>query len=981
MQKQLTLLLLILTFNFTFSQDYFPTNDGIKFDNTNYTTFTNAKIYSSHNTTIENGSMVVKDGKIVQIGKSVEIPKNSTIIDLEGKSIYPSFIDIYSKFGVKAPERKSGDRRSPQYNNTRKGYYWNDHIRPEQNAIEFFKYDDRKAKELIKNGFGAVNTHLSDGIIRGKGVLIALTDSGDSNNIIDDNSTQYLSLSKSVTSSQSYPSSIMGVFALLKQVYFDAEWYSKGLSKTNDKSLEALNENKNLIQIFEAKNKINSLRIDKIGDEFDIQYVLLGGGDEYERIEEIKATNASYILPVNFPDAYDVEDTYSANILQLSDMREWNQKPTNPSHLEKNNIVFAITLDGLKSPNNLKENIIKAIDHGLTKEKALEALTSIPAKLIGRNDVLGYLKKDYLANFLITSGEIFDNNTVIYENWVKGNRNIINSMEIKDIRGKYKLTVGDKNTVLDISGKLEKPKAKLKDSTLTVKKLSYKGGWLNMTVNDDSNFIRISLRVNKENNNLNGKAYYSDGSVSNLNVDFFEKQINDTKKSKEKITKEINIVPITYPNMAYGFGKLQESQDILIKNTTVWTNEIQGVLKNTDVLITKGKISKVGINLKYKSALVIDGTGKHLTSGIIDEHSHIAASSINEGGHNSSAEVTIEEVIDPEDINIYRNLAGGVTTIQILHGSANPIGGRSAIIKLKWGENANNLIFKNSPKFIKFALGENVKQSNWQSYNRFPQSRMGVEQLYVDYFTRAKEYDRIKKSGNIYRKDLELEVLAEILNKQRFISCHSYVQSEINMLMKVAEKFSFKINTFTHILEGYKVADKMKEHGVGASTFSDWWAYKFEVNDAIPYNASILHNAGVTTAINSDDAEMSRRLNQEAAKTIKYGGLSEEDAWKTVTLNPAKLLRIDDKVGSIKIGKDADVVLWNQNPLSVYAIAEKTIIDGAIYFDKERDEKLRKEIKEERNLLINMMMEEKNKGGNTQPVKRKFKTLLTCESI
>ena len=981
MQKQLTLLLLILTFNFTFSQDYFPTNDGIKFDNTNYTTFTNAKIYSSHNTTIENGSMVVKDGKIVQIGKSVEIPKNSTIIDLEGKSIYPSFIDIYSKFGVKAPERKSGDRRSPQYNNTRKGYYWNDHIRPEQNAIEFFKYDDRKAKELIKNGFGAVNTHLSDGIIRGKGVLIALTDSGDSNNIIDDNSTQYLSLSKSVTSSQSYPSSIMGVFALLKQVYFDAEWYSKGLSKTNDKSLEALNENKNLIQIFEAKNKINSLRIDKIGDEFDIQYVLLGGGDEYERIEEIKATNASYILPVNFPDAYDVEDTYSANILQLSDMREWNQKPTNPSHLEKNNIVFAITLDGLKSPNNLKENIIKAIDHGLTKEKALEALTSIPAKLIGRNDVLGYLKKDYLANFLITSGEIFDNNTVIYENWVKGNRNIINSMEIKDIRGKYKLTVGDKNTVLDISGKLEKPKAKLKDSTLTVKKLSYKGGWLNMTVNDDSNFIRISLRVNKENNNLNGKAYYSDGSVSNLNVDFFEKQINDTKKSKEKITKEINIVPITYPNMAYGFGKLQESQDILIKNTTVWTNEIQGVLKNTDVLITKGKISKVGINLKYKSALVIDGTGKHLTSGIIDEHSHIAASSINEGGHNSSAEVTIEEVIDPEDINIYRNLAGGVTTIQILHGSANPIGGRSAIIKLKWGENANNLIFKNSPKFIKFALGENVKQSNWQSYNRFPQSRMGVEQLYVDYFTRAKEYDRIKKSGNIYRKDLELEVLAEILNKQRFISCHSYVQSEINMLMKVAEKFNFKINTFTHILEGYKVADKMKEHGVGASTFSDWWAYKFEVNDAIPYNASILHNAGVTTAINSDDAEMSRRLNQEAAKTIKYGGLSEEDAWKTVTLNPAKLLRIDDKVGSIKIGKDADVVLWNQNPLSVYAIAEKTIIDGAIYFDKERDKKLREEIKEERNLLINMMMEEKNKGGNTQPVKRKFKTLLTCESI
>ena len=771
------------------------------------------------------------------------------------------------------------------------------------------------------------------------------------------------------------------LFALIKQVYYDADWYSKGLSKTNDKSLEALNRNKNLIQIFEAKSKINSLRIDKIGDEFNIQYVLLGGGDEFERIEEIKATNASYILPINFPDAYDIEDVYSANILQLSDMREWNQRPSNLSQFEENGIQFAITMDGLKSPNNLKTNIKKAIDNGLSKSKALEALTSAPAKIIGRDDVLGYLKKGYLANFLITSGEIFDSKTIIHENWVKGNRNIIKSMNVKDIRGKYNLTINEKSAILNINGEIDKPKAKLNDSTLSVKKLTYKKDWINMTINDESNLIRLSLRSNLENNDLEGKIYYSNGIVNNISAQFFENQESKSREPNTRNNKEKNILPVKYPNMAYGFNEPQKSEDILIKNATIWTNENQGILKNTDVLITKGKISKIGNNLKHKSALVIDGTGKHLTSGIIDEHSHIAASSINEGGHNSSAEVTIEEVIDPEDINIYRNLAGGVTTIQILHGSANPIGGRSAIIKLKWGESANNLIFKNSPKFIKFALGENVKQSNWQSYNRFPQSRMGVEQLFIDYFNRAKEYDKIKKSGQEYRKDLELEVLAEILNKEMFISCHSYVQSEINMLMKVAEKFDFNINTFTHILEGYKVADKMKDHGVGASTFSDWWAYKFEVNDAIPYNAAILHNVGVTTAINSDDAEMSRRLNQEAAKTIKYGGMSEEDAWKTITLNPAKLLRIDDKVGSIKIGKDADVVLWNQNPLSVYAVAEKTIIDGAIYFDKERDKMLRKEIKQERALLINMMMEEKNKGGKTQAVKRKVKTLLTCESI
>ena len=429
MQKRISILLLLFTFNSVFSQDYFPTNDGISFNNSNYTLFTNAKIHSSHKNIIDEGSMLIKDGKIIAVGKTLDIPENSIIINLEGKSIYPSFIDIYSKFGIKSPDRNSSGRRSPQYNNTRDGYYWNDHIRPEQNAIDFFKYDEKSANELIKNGFGAVNTHLSDGIIRGKGALIALTNNGDSNSIIDINSTQYLSLSKSVTSSQSYPSSIMGAFALIKQVYYDADWYSKGLSKTNDKSLEALNRNKNLIQIFEAKSKINSLRIDKIGDEFNIQYVLLGGGDEYERIEEIKATNASYILPINFPDAYDIEDVYSANILQLSDMREWNQRPSNPAQFEENGIQFAITTNGLKSPNNLKTNINKAIENGLSKSKALEALTSVPAKIIGRDDVLGYLKKGYIANFLITSGEIFDSKTIIHENWVKGNRNIIKSMK------------------------------------------------------------------------------------------------------------------------------------------------------------------------------------------------------------------------------------------------------------------------------------------------------------------------------------------------------------------------------------------------------------------------------------------------------------------------------------------------------------------------------------------------------------------------
>ncbi|MDH5610162.1 MAG: amidohydrolase family protein, partial [Cyclobacteriaceae bacterium] len=275
---------------------------------------------------------------------------------------------------------------------------------------------------------------------------------------------------------------------------------------------------------------------------------------------------------------------------------------------------------------------------------------------------------------------------------------------------------------------------------------------------------------------------------------------------------------------------------------------------------------------------------------------------------------------------------------------------------------------------------------------RFPQTRMGVEQVFVDGFTRAKAYDQSWKAYNGLaakvkattlppRRDLQLETLAQILNGQRFISCHSYVQSEINMLMKVAEQFSFRVNTFTHILEGYKVADKMAAHGAGGSTFSDWWAYKYEVKEAIPYNAALMAQAGVTVSINSDDAEMARRLNQEAGKTIKYGDVDEWEAMKMVTINPARLLHLDDRMGSIRAGKDADLVLWSAHPLSIYAISEMTLVDGVAYFDKQKDAKMREWIREERTRIITKMKEEKKGGGATQAYKPKEKHRWDCEEF
>ncbi|WP_034891523.1 amidohydrolase family protein [Gillisia sp. Hel_I_29] len=970
------------------AQEYFPKNDGVKSENNNYTVFENAKIHVDANTIIENGMFAVRNGKITAVGKKINIPKNAIKINLDGKDVYPSFIDIYSDYGIAKPKKAEGGGQ-PQYDASREGYYWNDHIRPETNAVEYFSYDKEAAEKLQKNGFGVVNTHMADGIIRGAGMLVALNPEGTTGDrILSDRSAEYLSFDKSVQSRQSYPTSIMGAMALLRQTYLDAAWYTQGKSKNKDLALEALNRNKSLTKIFKTDNLLDELRADKIGDEFGFQYIIYGNGNEFERLEEIKKTNATYIVPLNFPDAYDVENPFMANYVSLQDMKRWNQAPSNLAMMQKNGIPFVITTNDIKDEKKFKENLLKAIEYGLEKRTALNALTTIPAKLIGQENKLGVLKEGAWANFLITSGDYFDKETVLYENWVQGNRTAFTPMDTPSLAGNYTLKLDGNTYDLKFSGEPNEPKVDVKVGETKVKsKLTYSDSWMNLMLESPdstkSEYIRLVARVNSKSDNLQGSATLNNGTETS----FYAMRSDDVSASEEKKEKEKekdvlqDVMPVSYPNMAYGFETLPTSENILFKNATVWTNTSKGIMENTDVLIKDGKIAAVGKDLNAGKAKVVDATGKHLTSGIIDEHSHIAASAINEAGQNSTAEVTMEDVIDPSDINIYRNLAGGVTTVQLLHGSANPIGGRSAILKLKWGAAPNEMIFKEAPKFIKFALGENVKQANWGSTTRFPQTRMGTEQVYMDYFSRARNYEAAKKEDKNFRKDLEMETLVEILTGNRFVSSHSYIQSEINMLMTVAEKFDFRINTFTHILEGYKVADKMKEHGVGASTFSDWWAYKYEVKDAIPYNAAILHDAGVTVAINSDDPEMSRRLNQEAAKSVKYGGVSEEEAWKFVTLNPAKLLHIDNLVGSVESGKNADVVLWSGNPLSIYSKAEKTFIDGTVYFDLERDEKLRQEITKEKSILTTQMLAAKNGGAKTKPVVKKENQTMGCDTI
>lgn len=406
---------------------------------------------------------------------------------------------------------------------------------------------------------------------------------------------------------------------------------------------------------------------------------------------------------------------------------------------------------------------------------------------------------------------------------------------------------------------------------------------------------------------------------------------------------------------------------ILIQNATVLT-VTKGTIEHGSVLIKDGKIAEVGADVKVPSgAQVIDGAGMFVTPGIIDCHSHIAVDgSVNEGSISVSSIANIAEVLDSDDISIYRDLAGGVTTANILHGSANSIGGQTIVIKLRWGQPAAKLPFEGALPGIKFALGENPKRSNFSirgAEKRYPASRMGVEETIRAAFTEARDY---KNAWDAYnkkvaageknlippRRDLRLDPLVEVLEGKRYVHSHCYREDEILMLLRVAKEFGFKVRTLQHALEGYKVADEIAAAGAGASTFSDWWAYKVEAYDAIPYNAAIMTKRGVVVSINSDDAEEATHLNQEAAKTIKYGGLTHDEALKLVTINPAIQLGIDKRVGSIEVGKDADLVIYNHDPLSAYAVVQKTLIDGRVYFDRQKDIAARGELEKEKKTLI-----------------------------
>jgi imidazolonepropionase-like amidohydrolase len=967
-----------------------------------------ARIVVAPGRVIESGTLVIRDGAIVAVGADVTPPADAKVWDLSGKTLYPGFIDAYGE----APAAAATDGKIG-------AGYWNSLVMPQLNVAASYKADAALNEKLRGQGITARLVAPAAGIIKGTSALVATGDAPNSQAILKEQVAQHLRLTISPGRGRDqYPNSPMGAVALARQAMYDADWYRKAWSAyradgtlprpEQNEALEALQAyrvNDRLV-IADASNEMYLLRADQFAREFSLHVAIRGSGHEYRRLDAVSQTGRAVIVPLNFPKPPNVGTAEAAMNVSLDQLMYWDIAPENPARLDRAGVRIALTSHGLTDPATFLSAVRKSVERGLPSDAALRALTTTPAALLGVSDRLGTLEAGKAAHLVVVDGDLFDKKAKVLATWVDGRRYDVAKAPQFDVRGTWQLALtgpdgkplsllaqlsGEPNK---LTGTIRAEKAKPDEKTdVKLEHIGLRDARLSFTFAGKSfgqeGVVQLTAVVSfpgDSDSEWLGHVIWPDGNRAALTAkrtkqfspdEEAEKKQSEDKKDdssagerSDEPAKKIDRMAsfaVNYPLGAFGrLAPPEQPKLVLFKNATVWTCTEQGILENASVLVGEGKIIAVGFNLKIPDgAVVVDAQGRHITPGIIDCHSHMATDGgVNESTQAITAEVRIGDFIDDRDVSIYRQLAGGVTSSNILHGSANPIGGQNQVIKLRWGELSESLKFTAAPPGIKFALGENVKQSNWgEKYTtRYPQSRMGVEQIIRDEFQAAREYQRRQSdwqrthAGLPPRRDLELDAIAEVLDGKRWVHCHSYRQDEILALIRVCDEFGVRIGTLQHILEGYKVADEMARHGAMGSSFSDWWAYKFEVYDAIPYNGALMHNAGVVVSFNSDDQELARHLNHEAAKAVKYGGVPPQEALKFVTLNPAKQLRIDQYVGSLEPGKHADLVVWSSSPLSVMSRCEQTWIDGRKYFDRQEDRQLRDEQHKMRATLVQKIL-------------------------
>ncbi|MGQ9864194.1 MAG: amidohydrolase family protein [Bacteroidia bacterium] len=919
-------------------------------------------------------ALLLQDGKIQDIVDENKVPPEYVVYRYpKGFWAYPAFVEpTWMEENLPSPQDKN-----PHYEPTRRGTYPYDAVQADRNLDTGYVVEPMD--QLRQMGFAVVHVLPMRGTLRGKGTVLALREGYDLR--YKSYPTLHIGLRKNAIS-QDYPASKMGNIALIRQFFYDVLGYTgqppNALLQTAKKLLSDT-----CVIFWHLENPEDAFRAYNLTQEFRkhfprMQVAYIGSGYEYENAPFLSSMGGKLIHPIGLPvlEKHTSLEPYLA--MRLQTLRRWEWAPYAPQLYRKHRISFVLSSRNVKKPEHFWRDFYRIARARFSVDTLLLQLTQLPAQLLGLSQV-GKIAKGYQANLIITSDSLGDPQAKLVETWVQGTRFSYEAFPSHLPDGLYTVSWQGKTYLWHWEKSLPPWETRLYGLKDTVKiKVDYEKnqatGILPAQLFGDSLPVRTVIEW-KNADTLTGWA------VSPLQRAFrwqaLRKDTTLKKPPKTEKEPEKPLSRLSYPNIGYGLIERPPVENVVFRRATVWTGK--EILPGTDVWIRDGKIQAVGKNLSAPKAQEIDAQGKHLTAGIIDEHSHIAIEGgVNEATEAVTSEVRIRDVIDPTDVNLYRQLAGGVTAAQLLHGSANPIGGQAACIKFRWGLPAESLLIADAPPFNKFALGENVKQSNWgDAYTlRYPQSRLGVEAILRAAFEEALAYKQ-----NPTPRNLRLEALAEILDHKRFITCHSYVQSEILMLMHLAQEKGFRVRTFTHVLEGYKVAPQLKAHGAYASTFSDWWAYKYEVIDAIPFNAAILLQAGVPTCINSDDAEMARRLNQEAAKILRYGGTDSVEAWKTVTLYPAQALGIEYRTGSIEKGKDADLVLWNSSPLHIKARVLATWVEGRRLYDENKEIQVQRAIRKEKEALARKALQYAEGQDAGPQVLEKKRFLWHCDDF
>ena len=936
---------------------------------------TGARLVLAPGQVVENGTLVMKDGVIVAAGAGVTVPAGARVWALPGRTVYAGFIDAASSLG-------QGRFEVPRVKGLTPGQRW---VRAEfhQAGALDIKPDEVRAER--EQGFtAALSLPPAGAVFRGQSALISLRDGADARDLVlaadvaQHLAHEYQSIDfegGGRVAAPSYPTSLMGSIALQRQTLLNARWAAgpapAGERREFNAGLAALAPALAGRQPFihEAVDEEDLPRIARLRDEFGLRLIAQGSGHEYRRALQLKALKLPVILPLAYPAAPEVEQPESALDVPLDQLQHWERAPGNAAALQAAGVEFAISTQGLKDVRkDFWPRLRQAVQRGLAPEAALAALTTTPARLLGQGR-LGRLAPGQLAHVVVASGDLFTSEQAEVEiAFVDGQPLPTEAWERFDARGGWTVKpAGGAEQRWQIAGTRARPTLQVDGQAC---ELQQRGRELLLRWPcAGAGAANNSLRLEGRGLSMAGALTLADGRTQAWTATRVAAFDPPTPKAASTPAPS----PATYPAGAFGrTAPPERPAAVLVRNATLWTSAAAGNLVGADLLVRDGRIAAIGQGLSAPAgAIVIDATGRHVTPGLIDAHSHTAITrGINEFAHSVTAEVRVADVVDATDISLYRQLAGGVTSANLLHGSANAIGGQNQVIKLRWGLDAEALKFEGAKPGIKFALGENVKRANFPASDgdpRYPATRMGVEQVMRDAFLAARAYREQRKADPATRRDLQMDTLVELLERQRVIHIHSYRADEILMFVALAKEFGLEVATFQHVLEAYKVAPEIASLNAGASGFSDWWGYKVEVQDAIPYNGAMTHKAGVLTSFNSDSDELARHLNTEAAKALRYGGkawgMTEAEALKFVTINPAKQLRVDQRVGSLEVGKDADFVVWSANPLSSAAKAEQTWIDGRRYFDLGEDAQLRERDRAERARLVALALPERAKAA------------------